>query len=195
MNFFNIYTKKEIRIIVIVCLIWGIVIFLYQICDINNFYRGFAVDDNRQLYVGKTSKIDVYENNEFVKTFKKVGAAIFSFTINDERLYLAAFAEVQVMDLSGNLIERIDDSAEPSEFYRLRKERKEFVTDEAKYVATEIFGYYKITKYSIDGEKEVVYRMPTFDYVYGWIMIISNIGYGVMIIKVFMRPISQRRRK
>ena len=129
---------------------------------INTAYYGFALDESSFLYVGKTNKIDVYGNEGYVKTvFKKDGW--YAFTIQDEKLYIATNSgAIKVLDLSGNLIETIDDSTN-EEADRLEKQKSVFFKDDAEYRATNVLGYYKITKFS-NGRSEIIYRRPALDY-------------------------------
>ena len=126
-------------------------------------YYGFAVDNDDLLYIGKNSKMDVYDNGEFVRTVYRTERG-YRFTIQEEHLYIASGGLVEITDLSGVLIETVDDSTR-SELIRLSKQKNSFVTDDAKYMATNTFGFYKITKYNNDGGNEVVYQNPIFDFV------------------------------
>lgn len=149
---------------------------------INTQYRGFAVDNNGSLYVGKFDRIDVYKNSEFVKTFCTVYSQTYGLTIQDEKLYVADGLTIKVMELSGNLIKTYNDSYDASEMHRLQSQQNVFVTDSAKYVATDTLGFFKITRYSTDGGSEVVYQIPTLDFVFSWTPLIFVILIIVLVI-------------
>jgi len=153
------YIRKAVIFAVIAGPIWFIIGILIYYDVIEIYYDGFALDSNGLLYISDSKGISVYENGEYVKTvFRKE-----TFTIKDDKLYVAYAGKVDIMDLSGNLIETIDDS-QSKELHRLSYRRYVFITDEAKYIATRKYGFYKITKYS-DGESETIFQMPTLNYV------------------------------
>ena len=139
--------------------------FLYQTKTIITTYDGFALDSNGVLYVGEAKGIATYENGKFVKIIHEENSLSFAFTIQDDKLYAATGYRVEVMDLSGNLIETIDDS-NSQEMYKLYRQRNSFVTDDALYIATNKLGYYKITKHN-NGEGEIIFQTPIVDYIFG----------------------------
>ena len=129
---------------------------------INTLYRGFTVDGDGLVYVGKEDKIDVYDNGEFVRTFHDRPGGYYAFTIQDGLFYIANGYSVLEMDLAGNIVEE-KDSDNTRELSRLRNHRNAVVTEDATYIANEFFAYYKITKYETNGEKEVVFQSPIID--------------------------------
>ena len=155
-------------------------------------YYGFAVDSDELLYVAKDSGIDVYKNSKFVETIYEASNG-YSFTIRDEKLHIATSGQVKIMDLSGNFIEAIDDSIWPSERYLMNKQKDEFVTDNSRYVATNVLGFYKITKYN-DSVREIIYHIPVVDYIVNWARYLSFIFAFVMTIWV-ANKLSKMRRK
>ena len=157
-----------------------IITFLSFLGVINFTFCGFALDSNDLLYIGKSNKIDVYDNGKYVNTVFEYDGGYF-FTIQDEKLYIAASRDViAVRDLTGKLIEIIDDSAH-IEAKRLEKQKNVFLKDDAEYRATNTMGYYKITKLS-NGESEVIFRKPLIDYICGVILLLSALSVPVFLI-------------
>jgi len=132
-----------------------------------SWFSGFAVDDDGLLYIGKTGQIDVYSDGKFVKTIYRQNGIVYKFTIKDDKLYVddSITRDIRdIRDLSGNLISKTDSNG--AEMMALRSRQDIFETSNAKYVATNTFGFYKITRYGKDGGSEVVYQMPTRDFLF-----------------------------
>ena len=157
------FVRKALIFALVAGPIWVVSVFCFLTDTITTNYEGFALDNNGLLYVGEAKGIGVYDNGEFVKTVYKGNALVWAFTVQDEKLYVAAYNMVEVMDLSGNLIETIDDS-NASERKRLYAQRNVFVAGDARYVATNKFGFYRITKHS-NGESETVFQTPILNFV------------------------------
>ena len=145
--------------------IWFISMLSVMTDTITIKYDGFALDSNGLLYVGEAKGIAVYDDGEFVKTVYRMDALVWAFTIHDDKLYISTAKTIMVMDLSGNIIEIIDDS-EAKAGDRLYGQRNVFVTDDASYIATNRFGYYKIAKHN-NGESETIFQMPQLDIILG----------------------------
>lgn len=140
-------------------------------------YYGFAFDNNGLLYVGEDHKINAYDKGEFVRTVYEPVRGYY-FTIQDEKLYVTTVGAVIEMDLIGNFIEKKDDVGS-IEMRRLRNQQNVFVTDDARYAATGVLGYYKIIKYSNNGGSETVYQSSIFIFV---LQIVGTIGFLSFII-------------
>jgi len=128
----------------------------------NSWFSGFAVDDDGLLYIGKTGQIDVYNNEDFVKTIYETYARGYRFTIQGEELCTDNGVTREVISLDSDNVIKTDSTGR--EMMALRSQQNVFETSSAKYVATNTFGFYKITRYGKDGISEVVYQMPTLDY-------------------------------
>jgi len=175
------FSKKAIIFGIVTWPICFIFISLIMSGAIVSAYYGFAVDNNGFLYVGKNSRIDVYDNGVFVKTVYETSYG-YSFTIKNENLYIATESQVKVMDLSGTLIETTDDSVWPTEQYRMDRDKSVFLTNNARYVATDILGFYKITRYNNNGTREIVYHIPVIDYaVHCAILFITIVSFVIFI--------------
>ena len=85
---------------------------------------------------------------------------------------------------TGSLIEEHEDNKIPwpEEMYNLKEQKNKFVTGSGVYVATNVLGFYKITRFNNDGGSDIVYRISIRDYVYGLIMIITLIGFVVALL-------------
>jgi len=158
------YMRKAIILFAISVPILFVIAMLVVSGSLNTWYYGFALDNNGMLYVGKASKIDVYDNGEFINTVYQTNSSGYSFTIKDEKLYIADWSKVEELDLSGNLIDTIDDN-NSKEWRNFHKQRNEFSTGNAKYVATNILGFYKITEYDSNGKSKIVYQVPIIDFI------------------------------
>ena len=185
-------SKKTIVFAVIVFVTFYISVALGLSGAIVSAHYGFAVDANGLLYVGKSRGIDVYDSGEFVRTVYNAPRG-YSFTIRDEKLYIASTSRIKVMDLSGNLIEIIDDSVWPTEEYRIDKQKKEFVTDEARYTATNIFEFYTITKHT-EGGSEIVYHIPIIDYILNCTGAVFLVSIFVFLFKTIVKPNMLRKK-
>jgi hypothetical protein len=142
-------------------IIWGIIFWLDVSGIVNFSYKGFAIDKDGLLYIGKSKGIDIYDNGEFIKTMFPVTG--YAFTIQDEKIYLAYSSKLHIYDLTGRLADTLDDSS-TREANKLYRERNHFFTDEANYLATNKLGFYQITKIYDNNESQVIYQMPIFDY-------------------------------
>ena len=175
------YIRKYIKRLVIFGLVALPLYAVFTFCALTGAivvsYYGFAVDNDGLLYVGKNSKIDVYDNGEYVETLYRTTYG-YRFTIQDEHLYIASGGLVEITDLSGILIKTVNDSNR-NELMRLNKQKKVVITEDARYVATNIFGFYKITKYNNDGGREVIYHKPIFDFV---LSLVGSIGLASFLI-------------
>lgn len=148
---------------------------------INTSYSGFALDSNGSLYIGESRNISLYENDRFEKSVYTTPRG-FRFTIKDDRLYVATEGAIEILDLSGNLIEKHEDFGS-IEIARLNRQRNVFITDEAKYIASNIFGFYKITKHNNDSSVSIVYQTKLFDWICDVIISVIPLIAGI----VFMR--------
>lgn len=189
--------KKEIRGLfifgAIVLPLYAILVICVSTGTIIASYSGFALDNNGFLYVGENHEINVYGNGEFIKTVYKPARG-YSFTIQDETLYVADAGIVRKMDLEGNLIEKSDDIG-TIEMNRLYRQRNMFVTNDAKYMANGIFGYYKITKYKNGGGTEIVYQSPLFTLVFQIAGTIGFVSFVLLVLAVRFRLLPFKKAK
>lgn len=159
-------------------------------------YEGFAVDNNGLLYVGENFKINVYDNGEFVDTIYKTTGG-YRFTIQDEKICLATSDKVKIMGLSGDVIKEYDDNdwTLDSEYYKLDKQRNVFITDDARYVATNTFGFYVITKHGNDETREVIYHIPIVDFILYTARWLFLVLLPIIFLKEYVKWVREEKKK
>jgi hypothetical protein len=173
--------KYKIRTSIIV---WSVVLLFLSLFYPIDSYIGFALDDEGLLYVGKLGEINVYDNGELIRTPYRTSSGGYRFTIRNERLYVQQSGVITVFDLTGTRLEKIDA---PEVVQRFNEDlnsqvnvlvRCQFWSGGARYEATNIFGYYRITRVSRSGN-EVVYQNEPFTAV---VVIMRVLLVGVSII-------------
>jgi len=70
----------------------------------NDKIIGFAIDEDRKIYVGKNSVIEVYNNGKLENTIKSVTNRGYTFTIRNEKIVIFTGAKLYYLDLNGNMI-------------------------------------------------------------------------------------------
>ena len=179
------YVKGVFIFVVIAGPIWFILVCLSVTDTITTNYNGFAVDSSGLLYVGEAKGIVVYNNGEFVEVVYSTNAASWAFTVQDDKLYVAVVRKIRIMDLSGTLIETIDDHQRKG-FYRLYYQRNTFDTNDSKYIASNRFGFYKITKHSSE-ESTTVFQMPVLYYVIKIVQTVIVLIFAVLLLTWYVR--------
>ena len=123
--------------------------------------NGFAVDKDECLYIGKEYTIEVYKNDELLRTINPQTSRAYIFTIlNGDTILLSTSTKVYTMDLYGNVLsEKEDDMTKV--YNDLQKAKKEFVAvNGEKYHLQNTFGRTYIIK-----DSNVIYEMPLLDYI------------------------------
>lgn len=69
----------------------------------NDKITGFAVDDEDRLYIGKNSRIEVYDSGTIEKTISSVTNRGYSFTIKDGEILILTGSALYHLDLEGNV--------------------------------------------------------------------------------------------
>lgn len=74
------------------------------------FIHGFAVDSSDNLYIGKERKIEVYDNNDLVRTIP-ANYNKYTFTILDGQEIVLSADYTYCLDLQGNEIKKVNDTS------------------------------------------------------------------------------------
>lgn len=141
----------------------------------------FAVDASGRIYVGKTYKVDVYENGEISHTIPaSIYGKEYAFSIDPEDTFiLSTYGRIHEMDLQGNVQRTYNDPA-----YRVHSKLKSdntvFISATGDcYKLLNTLGYYRISK----NDAEIVYSMPVFDYV----MLLTLITSWIVVVVIIVR--------
>lgn len=88
-------------------------------------YSGVAVDEAGRLYLGRGSKIEVYQAGEKVGTIHPQVDKSFIFTVRNEELLLSTGKTVITLDLQGNSVdEQTDENG--ALYQELKPQRRSF---------------------------------------------------------------------
>lgn len=133
--------------------------------------KGFAVDSEGQLYVGREGEIAVLKDGECVRTISPRTSRSYVFTITDEQtILLSTSSTVYTMDLSGNVLTEQPD--EGTKVYNQLQHKKSFTdVHGAKYTMRSPWGRTSVYK---DGVR--IYEIPTLDYIVRILLIVSVVG-------------------
>lgn len=137
--------------------------------------KGFAVDPDNNLYIGKEHNIDVYKNNQIINSIP-IKYTDYAFTIKDgPEILLSANNYTYHLDLQGNEISKEKDTQTYSELCRINN----YVTENGDtYKKSNLFGYTRIIRNNF----ETVYLMPVFDYVILLILVLTFLCSVVFIV-------------
>lgn len=138
--------------------------------------NNFAIDSHDRVYVGKKYLIEVYENGDLVNTINPLTSRTYAFTILDDDVILLSTSSVEyLMDMDGHVISSREDVGTST--YNKIKNNKEFIAKSGEvYELKNHFG-----RYSIVSDENIIYCMPTFDYI---IKFLYNLAYTVFLICV-----------
>lgn len=121
--------------------------------DVMSYYRGFAIDSNNRVYVGRLTRIDVYDNNQFQYSIDAHTNRNYCFTItNNQTILLSNAQTVYEMSLEGDVIDEYEDKYTQT-INELRKYRNKFTADDG----TE-YRYSPVTHdiVRLDGEETII---------------------------------------
>ena len=149
-------------------------------------FRGFAVDREENLYLGKAAEIDVLNSQgKFIKNIRVPTSRGYEFTITHENEILISTSDyLYYMDLNGNLIEktRINDCADDP---IVNKNRHHFkLDDNTEYIMKNEFLRTKIYRLEYGTEEQnirLIYQMPMFDYIIRLLLVLFVIGSFIII--------------
>ena len=150
----------------------------------------FAVDSAGKLYVGKQSRIEVYDGGEMTDSFSAMTSRGYQFTIlDDDTILLSTSTVVYSMDLEGNVLDSWRENASDVSnqlYYR----RASFVSaDGDTYRCRNPFGWKRIVK---NGET-VVYQITGLSYAVKMLLGLSAITFAILIVLLMLRELKQRR--
>lgn len=154
-----------------------IILILILTNSISLSYKGFAIDSQDNLYVGKDGGvIGVYSNGKLIKNISLMTSKGYAFTIKNDRLVVAALSSVYTLDLEGNILEKHDDLS--IEYNKIFKEKNNFIdSDGNSYCLKEFLGYYSIR--AEDDTK--IFDMPVFDYVVKILLFLICISFIIFV--------------
>ena len=122
-------------------------------------WHGFGVDSGGQVYTGQPGKLLVHADRELVNEITIPKYRTYFFTILDnDTILIADASDIDIYDLSGNLLESYPDPG-PDKYNELQRTRTLQHSSGDVYKARNFFAVHIITK---NGET-VVYRTPVID--------------------------------
>jgi hypothetical protein len=136
----------------------------------------FAVDSSGKLYVGKDSKIEVYDNQSLIKSIFPMTTKGYLFTVeSDDSILLSDASTVYIMDLNGVVLSQNEDQF--SETYsKLSSGKNMFVSwNGEKYLKRSNWGRVEIIHIA-ENTSTIIYKMPILDYIVKvvfWLLFIS----------------------
>jgi len=151
--------------------------------------NGFGVDHDGLLYLGQDNVIVVFKNGTKLRTIEPPTSRGYQFTLTDgETIVLSTGTLVYEMDLYGKILsEKEDENA--GVYSQLQWKRTFRAQDGSEYRLTYPFGRAQIEK---DGN--ILYQMPLFDYIIGFVTVImfivaftAGILFAVKKIKTLLR--------
>ena len=121
---------------------------------------GFAIDSSGNLYLGKDSKIEVYEDSILIRTIPARYRS-YAFTIQkDDTILIGTSSVAYVLNLSGDELSKREEMGTET-FNKLQRNKKHFQSANGdRYTMQSPFGRTMIVR---DGD-EVVYKMPVWEY-------------------------------
>jgi len=176
-------TKVPRLLIVYLLITWPIML-AFMIATISGTvcisYHGFAIDDDKNLYLGKDSVIQVIgHNGEIVREINPNTSRGYHFTIvEDNTLKISTGDYLYTTDLSG----KVDSKKEIFDYKDdafIRESKHRFVaSDGTEYVMKN--HLFRTMIYRLDGNQNtVIYKMPVLDY-------IAKLSFYAMIISGFI---------
>ena len=133
------------------------------------FMSGFAVDRSENVYVGSDYQICVYQNNTCVKKISPLPRGYW-FTIEQDLLYVYSGNQTSVFDLDGQQLKTENMQND------LQNPNRTFVTENGSVYKKQFhFGKYQIVK-----NDQVVYEMPTGDFVIKCLCIAPMIVFALL---------------
>ena len=173
--------KSIIIFVAIVCPIMFTCLFLIFTGTVTLFLHGFAVDSYGKLYLGKDSKIEVYDNSVLDYTISSMTSRGYAFTIQaDDTILLSTSTIVYTLDLHGNVLNEEED-VDTKVINSLEKRKKIFYSSNGdKYILKSPWGRTEIVL-ERDDDIDIIYQMPILDYVVRIVMLIVFVCFFIFI--------------
>jgi len=145
-------------------------------------YQGFAYDQEGNLYLGKTSKIDVFSpGGEMIHSIKVASTMSYDFTIKEETIIVHAGAHLFWIDLEGKELKKELNSKRRWEVVPPNRENI-FISDDGTKYTMEYSGFFCSSIYRWNGsQKTELFKMPWFDYLTRLITIFTFSGLIIMV--------------
>ena len=121
--------------------------------------KGFGFDSKGYLYIGKEMSIEKYLGNSLVEKIYPHTSRDYSFSLQDDIIYLSNIEDVYELDLAGNVITQHED-LHGKAFVELQEITE--VTDSfgTSYKLMNSFG----REYIESETGEIIYKMPVWQY-------------------------------
>lgn len=163
-----------VPIVFLVFMVSGIFLSTGNVCF---FLSGFAVDGAGDVYIGTNQEIEVYRENEKIRSISPGTSRAYAFGIQDDQLVISTGVNVYITDLEGRVLseEKDDDTETFNKLQRYSKTGQD--KDGNVYVLKEHMGRYTVMK----NETETVYRMPLFDVVLKYLCILTFISLFIFV--------------
>lgn len=153
----------------------------------NISYYGFAIDSDGNIYLGKSSTIQVVDRSGMeIRSIRSMTSRGYNFTIIDDQIYLDTAAHYYIMDLYGNILDEGEGTEEnESRFPKINSlgfiDASRF-TDSAgnRYIMRTRFLRTVIYQYH-DGIRTEIYQMPLFDYFTRLLLIACCVSMAIFI--------------
>lgn len=171
------------KYIIILFLLWSslLSIFLLQRFGfVTTSYKGFAVDENESIYIGREKYIDVYApTGDYQKTISSVTSRGYRFNIEGDNV-LRIDTGTELYEVSLNY-----ENVKETEYRRIINKKEFYSPRGKKYQVSNSFFRPKLLLCEA-GQEKIVYIMPLKDYVIKvldiclWLLFVFNV---IIIIK------------
>ena len=140
-------------------------------------YKGFAVDDDRNLYIGKDNIEVLNSEGKLINKIDPMTSRGYKFTIDQNNELLISTGDyLYKKDLFGKLIEKKTISNLTGDLLSGFSRYKYTANDGTKYVMK--MHFFRTNIYRMEGQVKIsVYKMPLLDY---FVRLLSYIVYGSM---------------
>lgn len=129
------------------------------------FYNGFAVDSDKNIYLGKDSVIQVLSpKGEEIRSLNPITSRGYEFTIIDDLIFVDTGTTLYTMDLYGNIIQKSDSTGKSGAIFSNGNQFSCTASDGTNYIMKNIFSRTKICEVN-NGEYKQVYIMPIYDFI------------------------------
>lgn len=167
-----------------ILIVWPFVMFILIIQASGKVcisYKGFAIDDDRNIYVGKSNIEVLNSEGKVIKKIDPMTSRGYKFTIDRNNEILISTGDyLYRKDLFGQLIEKKAISNITDDLLSGLSRYKYTANDGTKYVMK--MHFFRTNIYRIEGQEKVsVYKMPLIDY---FVRLLSYIVYGSIAIIV-----------
>lgn len=153
-------------------------------------YKGFAVDNDRNLYIGK-SDIEVLDSEgKVINKIDPMTSRGYKFTINQNNEILISTGDyLYRKDLFGQLIEKNTISNRADDLLSGSSRYKYTANDGTKYVMK--IHFFRTNIYRIEGQEKIsVYKMPLLDF---FVRLLSYIVYSSLAVMIPIGIVMWRR--